>query len=196
MSIFQISILGAIFAGLAMVVGGIALIYKGALVLAAADKVDALTIEWKQNFRINTQAPGLAFFLVGLLFILLAVVASKPSKIEPVKIIGKVTGINDPITVTATTEPWSVSVASDGQIDGLIFPNVRRLTIEISAPGYVPIRQPFDVPVTAEGMIELKSDITLKRQVPTIVGRAENIVEVKASLPPLNAPPAFGRGAP
>jgi len=67
MTVFDIVVLIAAACGLAMVVGGIWLLARGAITLAATPKTDALTLEWKKQFRINTQVPGLAFFLVGLI---------------------------------------------------------------------------------------------------------------------------------
>ena len=79
MSIFDYAVILAALAGLIMVIGGIVLIYKGALVLASTDSGTALSIEWKQDFRLNTQAPGIAFFLLGLIFSSISIYASKPN---------------------------------------------------------------------------------------------------------------------
>ena len=63
MTVFELVALVAAIAGLAMVIGGIWLVAKGILTMAATPQADALTVELKKQFRLRTQVPGLAFFL-------------------------------------------------------------------------------------------------------------------------------------
>jgi predicted permease len=77
LSIHDAAILFAAIAGFCMVIGGMLLIYRGSLVLAGTDSSTTLSIEWKNDFKLNTQAPGIAFFIIGLLFSVVSIYASK-----------------------------------------------------------------------------------------------------------------------
>lgn len=190
MTIFTFAVAGAILSGLLMVGGGIWLIYKGALVLASTDKATALSIEWKKSFRLNTQAPGVAFFIIGLLFLIVALQFSKPAQIEPIQVLGRVINVDQPVTVTAETDLWPIKISSDGKINGEIYPNVRQLTIRITAPGYRPVWHP--ITLEDDHTVELAEPIALIKTTSEIFGSVENIDEAPAGLAPLASAPNFG----
>ena len=54
--------------GLLMVVGGLGLFYKGAITLQVASQNQAVKIEFFKQFKLTTQYPALAFFVIGLAF--------------------------------------------------------------------------------------------------------------------------------
>lgn len=192
MNIFDIAIFCAAIAGLIMVVGGIILIYKGALVLASKDSGNALTIEWKKEFRLNTQAPGIAFFIIGLLFTLTSIFASKPSEIEPINIIGKVAEINEPITIAARSTKWILVGGSDGVVKGKIRPYVEAITLEISAPGYKPINIVHILDELKNRTISFDQPIQMEQLVTGVVGTQIIDVPDEDAYASVNSPPKFG----
>tara|TARA_R110002049_G_scaffold284139_1_gene464690 strand:+ start:370 stop:960 length:591 start_codon:yes stop_codon:yes gene_type:complete len=193
MSTFDYAVILAAFAGLIMVVGGIVLIYKGALVLAATDSNTALSIEWKQDFRLNTQAPGIAFFLIGLIFSSISIYASKPSSVEPITIEGEVVEITEPVTIRARSSTWTLDGGTNGVVKGRIHPHVEDITLEISAPGYKPERITFSLNELKNRTLKFES-IELEQQITAIVGSMQNIIPVDASenIQPITATPSFG----
>ena len=67
METYDYTILGGTICGIVMVIGGIVLIYKGALKLEVASKDPALTLElFQKHFRLTTNVPALGIFVIGL----------------------------------------------------------------------------------------------------------------------------------
>jgi hypothetical protein len=191
MATFDYAVLLAALAGLVMVIGGIVLIYKGAIVLASTDSSSALSIEWKQDFRLNTQAPGIAFFIIGLIFSSISIYASKPTAIEPIKIEGEVTQIPELVTIRARSSTWIVQGGSNGVIKGRIHPHIEDITLEISAPGYKPESITFSLSELENRTVKFDA-VNLQHLVTAIVGHQENIIEVEESIQPITAPASFG----
>lgn len=191
METFDYAVLLSALAGLVMVIGGVVLIYKGAIVLASTDSSSALSIEWKQDFRLNTQAPGIAFFIVGLIFSSISIYASKPTKIEPITIIGEVSDITEPVTIRARSSTWTLQGGSNGIIKGRIHPHVEDITLEISAPGYRPESITFSLNELKDRTVKFET-IQLDHLVTAIVGRQKNIIKVAEAIEPITAKPSFG----
>lgn len=194
MDIFSICVFMTALAGFSMVIGGMLLIYKGAIVLSAQDSSQALSIEWKQDFRMSTQVPGLAFFIIGLFFSVIAIVASKPSRLDPISIAGQIDeSVTEPVTITASPAAgWTVNAGNGRKIEGRIFPDVDVLSLQVSAPGYAPKNFVYNLTGSKEKQINIAETITLERRIPVIVGHQRNIVSPAVPLAPLNAPPQFG----
>jgi hypothetical protein len=191
MGTFDYAVLLAALAGLIMVVGGIVLIYKGAIVLASTDSSSALSIEWKQDFRLNTQAPGIAFFIVGLIFSSISIYASKPTKIEPIRIEGEVRQIPEPVTIRARSSTWTLEGSSNGIVQGRIDPHLEDITLEISAPGYRPESITFSLNELKDRTVKFEP-VDLKHLVTAIVGHQKNIIDVSENIEPITAKPSFG----
>lgn len=191
METFDYAVLLAALAGLIMVVGGIVLIYKGAIVLASTDSSSALSIEWKQDFRLNTQAPGIAFFIIGLIFSTISIYASKPTKIEPIRIEGEVRQIAEPVTIRARSATWILQGASNGIVQGRIDPHLEDITLEISAPGYKPESITFSLNELKNRTVKFKP-VDLEHLVTAIVGHQKNIIDVPDNIEPITAKPSFG----
>jgi hypothetical protein len=139
MNTFEVVAMVGALAGLAMVLGGIWLVAKGVITMAATPKADALTLEWKKQFRINTQVPGLAFFLVGLLFVSTSLIFLKPPEIVPIEFEGQVKGVDQPLSILVRPANWALPSSTNGQVNGKIFPDFSYLVLVITAPGYEPI---------------------------------------------------------
>jgi hypothetical protein len=107
--------------------------------MAATPKADALTIEWKRQFRINTQVPGLAFFLVGLLFIAISLQYLKPPEMLPIEFEGTINDVTSPVSIVVRPTNWGLAESNTGEIRGQFYPDLKFLMLVVSAPGYEPL---------------------------------------------------------
>ena len=137
-SAFELIAMLAAVSGLIMVAGGIWLLAKGVITLAATPKGQAISVEWKKQFRLSSQVPGLAFFLVGLLFVALPLKFLQPSDTAPVEFEGDFKGVDAPVTINVRPQDWTLSASSAGHVQGKIYPDVSVLVLSVTAPGYVP----------------------------------------------------------
>jgi len=164
MTVFEVVALIAAFCGFAMVLGGIWLMAKGVITLAATPKTDALTIEWKKQFRMNTQVPGLAFFMVGLLFVWVALRSLHPADIVPIEFEGTIKGVEEPVSILVRPHAWELPSTTSGEITGKIYPDLSVLVLVVNAPGYQPysklIKLKADGPRLAQlGTLELHRNV-------------------------------------
>lgn len=196
MSAHDIAILFSAIAGFCMVIGGMLLIWKGAIVLAGTDSSTALSIEWKKDFKLSTQAPGIAFFILGLSFSSIAIyfsipIAPKPT--DPIYISGTFDNVNEIVTITAVPSGWEVTSGSNGVVEGKFIPDTEILNLKFSAPGYQPAQIPQNLSKTKDRVIKFDKPFKLiKSPVPTIESKQENIKAATESLPPLGSQPSFG----
>lgn len=192
MSIFDVVVLMAALCGLIMVIGGILLVYRGAIKLAATPKTTALSIEWRKQFRLNTQAPGIAFFLVGLAFLVVALFVSKPPPVRPLDILGEILVDDAPVTVLVRSMPWTSITSSSGEISARFYPDVTLFIVEATAPGYRPLTRSLDVRQIRGGSSINLGKIQLVKQVNKIDAKQEKITDIPFKAPPLGSKPAFG----
>lgn len=187
-----IALIGAV-AGLSMVLGGIALVWKGAITMAATPKADALTIEWKKQFRINTQVPGLAFFVVGLAFILSALAFLKPDPIRPIEFEGELKGVDEPVSIVVRPTNWELPTDTSGKITGKVIPDLSFVVLLINAPGYEPFAKSIKIGNEGPRVAKLGT-LELRRKV-----KQADLEKRIAPLPfnaPANASNAAGFGVP
>jgi len=144
---FEIVIISGAICGVLMVVGGMVLLAIGAIQLDAAGKGDqaspeAMILEFKKTVKVTTHYPALALFLIGVLFICASAWFSKPGKVEPWSILGKIDS-PDPaaVTVAVTVDLSTLNPNYDGTIDSVIYPNLDRFKAVIHAPGCNPETQ-------------------------------------------------------
>ncbi len=195
MSMHDLAILFAAVAGLCMVIGGMLLIWKGAIVLASTDANTALSIEWKKDFKLSTQAPGIAFFILGLSFSCIAIYASDPKPTDPVYIKGSFDNIDELVTITAVPIHWEVTSGSDGIVDGKFTPDTEILTLKFTAPGYEVKTLSRKIENKNNRTILFERPIQLKKTAITkIEPKTENIVTASSSLAAIDSPPKFGGG--
>ena len=178
-------------AGFCMVIGGMLLIWKGAIVLAGTDSSTALSIEWEKKFKLNTQAPGIAFFILGLLFSSLAIYSSRST--EPIYVVGTLDDVNEIVTVTvAPQQLWEIKSGSNGVIDGMFRPDTETINLKFTAACYEDAQIPHNLSKIKDRIIKI-DNIKLKRKCSnSIETRPENIVSTTAPLPPIGSQPAFG----
>jgi len=195
MTTFDYAIVGSIACGLIMVCGGILLLYKGAISLEVASKDEALTLDIFENqFKLTTRIPALGLFVIGLIFIGISIYFTKDTAATPIKVTGKTHNINEEVTVKVRSL-WVVPIQS-GQVFHVLRPNLDVLWVEISAPGYEPLKIPFAKNRTGEGINF--GDVTLKQIVEKIEAKSENIMALPNGVvsPPLSNAGQFGNGGP
>ncbi len=183
MTPFEIVALAGAIAGLSMVLGGIWLVAKGAITMAATPHSDALSIEWKKQFRINTQVPGIAFFLVGLMFISVSLGFLKPPEVVPIEFEGQVKGVDEPVSIIVRPANWELPSNSSGQINGKVYPDFSFVVLLINAPGYEPFTTSIKVGAAGQRLARLGT-LELRRKV------KESDLEKKIAALPFSPPPA------
>jgi len=166
MTAFEIVALVGAFAGFCMVLGGIWLLAKGVITLAATPKTDAITIEWRKQFRINSQVPGIAFFLIGLMFISVSLEFLKPPDVAPIEFEGQIKGnIDEQVSILVRPANWELpGDSTTGQISGKVYPDFSVLVLVINAPGYEPFTKPVKVNLEGQRIAKLGT-VELRRKV-------------------------------
>ncbi|MGH8094630.1 MAG: hypothetical protein ACREIF_14360 [Chthoniobacterales bacterium] len=186
------TIVSSAVCGLVMVVGGICLLYKGAITLQQAGPDEAVSLEFQKLLKIQTRYPALGLFIIGLAFVLVGLFYSP--KINPVTLQGKVDGA-DPsgVTIHVTSPEWSTLVPdSDGNFNMIVYPDVRRVEVLVQAAGCKPESRRFtlDASKTKDGVLALPKmafeAVAAKPAVGTIVAPPPN-----TALPPLEAKTTF-----
>jgi len=196
--LFSVVVIFAAFSGLAMVVGGIWLIYKGAIILSQTDSANALSIEWKKDFKLSTQVPGIAFFVLGLAFSVVTIFAAKPPPpppVEPFNIRGTINGVSDAVTIRVypSASSWTVTSDRHGTINDKIYPDMDVLTLEFIAPGYERYTVNQRLSETNGRLIAIDESVVLNKVIPVIVGSQENIEETgDLALVPITEAASFG----
>jgi hypothetical protein len=168
MTTYDYTLLGGTFCGIIMVVGGILLLYKGAIKLEVASKDPALTLEvFEKQFKLTTHAPALGLFVIGLLFIGLAIYFGRETTATPIELKGE-TGVTDePVTVFVLSR-WGVP-AVGGSVHHVLRPHLDVLWIDISAPGYDTYTKSF-LRNHIKASVNL-GEIKLRRKIPRIEPR-------------------------
>ena len=161
MDTFKIILLISALCGMFMVLGGIVLLYRGALSLANVADQSALTVEFKKELRISTQYPALAFFLIGLLFMALSLWVGRS---EPHKIVirGQTTNVDEPIKVTIHARSWNSGLEHQKNFSETIDATVDTIEVEISAPGYKNTLRTLELDRLKNGLADL-GDISLQQ---------------------------------
>jgi hypothetical protein len=187
---FEIVVLLAALCGLVMVAGGIFLLYRGAITLAATPQTNAISIEFRRLFRINTQVPGIAFFLIGLLFVSIALQMSKPPEVSPIDLLGEVPGVSVPVTVVISAK-WTLESHTTGTIKSRFYPDTSTLTFMATAPGYLPFSAPLDLNAM-HGRVAKIGKVKMEKKVDEIAPNKANISAVSFDTPPVANTGSFG----
>lgn len=193
MTTYDFAILGGTVCGIVMVVGGILLLYKGSIKLEVASKDPALTVEvFEKQFKLTTHAPALGLFVIGLLFVGLAIYVARETAATPIELKGKTGIIDEPVSVFVRSE-WGVP-AVQGSVHHVLRPQLDVLWIYISAPGYEPYSQSF--PRDQIKKFVDFGEIKLRRKTERIEPKKGNIVELPPGIkpPPLTQGGSFGGG--
>jgi len=183
MSALTASILGGMICGITMVVGGILLLYKGAIKLEVASKDPALTVDlFKSQFSLTTRVPALGLFVIGLLFVGGTLWVARDTDVQRIPVSGEIENVDEPLTVTAYTQ-WSVN-ASRKEVSDVLRPSFDVLWIRVQAPGFQQVEKAFPKE-SRSGEIKL-GKVRLERVVPKIHPKEANIATVDFSAPPFD----------
>jgi len=174
-----------------MVLGGILLLYKGAITLNNSSK-DAMSVEFKKELRITTQYPALGIFIIGLLFIIVPTFLGKPTEAQRLTIKAMPVDVTEPVKIQLQAAGWSTNLHHSGQIVETHHPVVDIIQIVITAPGYEPLTRTVQLSDlsgnTADlGEIKLRQKLSKSALRRKIVPLPNNI-----QLPELNVQADFG----
>lgn len=144
-----------------MVLGSMGLLFKGIVTLKNADPNSALSIELKKQVRLTSHYPALGLFLIGWVFLLVPMLwtTSEDSAkgLPEILVKGSVIILPphdiDKVVVRILGGPWEVNPDTDGSFSQQIYPSLRRLRLEISAPGRQTVIK--TVHVSMEGVINI-----------------------------------------
>jgi hypothetical protein len=145
MSTFDIVVILGAICGLLMVIGGMVLLYKGAISLNQANREGALTIDYKKTLKITTHYPALGLFIIGLAFAISAIYFSHNEQ-KPIQIKGRV-NVDDPYALNIVVSVPEIRVGSayeGGKIIASIVPKTDILNIRFSYPGYRDLLLPIE----------------------------------------------------
>ena len=132
---FSLTVMIAAIAGFVMIAGGIALLWKGAITLAATPGTTAIAIEYRKMLKVNTQVPGIAFFVIGTSLLLAAPLLASRNLMSRFELSGMTEGIDTPVTVLAVKK-WYLNTFSDGEIHDTLYPDTSTLELNVTAAGY------------------------------------------------------------
>lgn len=146
MSPFDLIIILSGVCGVAMIFGSLVLLYKGTLTLAIASD-GAADLEIKKLIHFKTRYPALFLFFIGLCFLLSAAYLSRPEVSRPIGLKGLIKSsdlaVLSDVTVTVTPDDWHsvhLSTFHDGSIEKEIDPSLKRVVVELWAPGFQVVR--------------------------------------------------------
>lgn len=186
--VFGLTLIIAAIAGLIMIAGGIALLWKGAITLAATPGTTAISMEYRQMFKFSTQVPGIAFFAIGTILLLAAPLIAKTVFVAPVELTAVAPNVDTPVSVVVSRK-WNLNTFSDGEINDVFYPDTSTLYLEVIASGYEPYSQPIDL--TKGRKITLGS-LKLVKRISKIEADPKNIAAIPFSAPSIAEKGSFG----
>lgn len=190
MDTFDIVVILGALCGLLMVIGGMVLLYKGVITLNQASKQEAASLEFKKMLKITTHYPALGLFIIGLAFVIIAVVFSKSTQ-NQFEITGRITNIEDPnsLRVMITIPTWEGTADADGEINAMVIPKTDIFNVWFTYPGYRDFKMSVKTKESKLGVIEI-GEKQLEKLVEKPQPDPKNIMHVEG-LPPLSARGAF-----
>lgn len=186
MNTYALTNLGSTLCGIVMVIGGILLLYKGAIKLEVASKDPALTVElFERQFKLTTQAPALGLFIIGLLFVSLAnyyalQTVPIPVEVTPIEVIGNAAGVEKDAQVTVEMSvQWGPYESTSPQIHHVLRPHLDTLQATVTAAGYEEVSRSKPVTKARKGdkivaEVDL-GEVRLKKVVDFMEANPENI---------------------
>ncbi len=135
--VFGITVILAGICGVGIVFGSLILLARGAISLKRG-RGGNVKLEFGQ-FRFSSDYPALGLIAIGLVFVLGALMASRPSEAALVEIRGTLSAAEPSgVTLALDTGPWQVkrSTAADGTVADLIHPELYPLVLHVKAPGH------------------------------------------------------------
>ena len=186
---FSLTVMIAAIAGFVMIAGGIALLWKGAITLAATPGTTAIAIEYRNMLKVNTQVPGIAFFVIGTSLLLAAPFLASRNVMGKFELTGKTEDVVESPIIVSASKVWNLSTFSDGEIRGTLYPDTSTLTLDVVAAGYQPYSVPIDL--TASRTINLKP-VKLIKAIDRIEADPTKIAKVDYPTPDLKVLGGYG----
>lgn len=147
MTSFDIAASAGALCGLLMVIGGMILLYTGAVSLSKTSAEEAATLEFKRLFRLTTHYPALGLFIIGLAFITVSVILSRPAD-NQVTMTGSLTSTPD--TPVDKLDPEFLTLSLESSLKPYFDPNTKTITISGDPTAM------WQVVITYPGMIAQK----------------------------------------
>jgi hypothetical protein len=142
-------IAGCTICGVLMVAGGILLLYKGIIRLNDVSAEEAVAVEFQKMLKIQTRYPALGLFVIGLVFVCVAIIYANSEEIKPIKLKGTIdiTGADlSGVTLRVKSADWKTfRPDSTGRINEIIHPDLQRIVIEVQAAGCEPEAPSFNL---------------------------------------------------
>ena len=178
MTTYEYILLGCVICGIIMVVGGIILLYKGAIKLESASSDPALVLEVQKKLKLTTHIPALGLFIIGLLFVFISIFWGKSTAVKEIQITGSINVDDDAILVVKGDE-WQFRCPSK-EVNLVARPHLDTIYISVTAPGYQSrILTPYKI-TDIKDEINLGSITLVKEKVEKPEVKSTNI----APLPP------------
>ena len=188
---FSFLLLSGPLCGIIMVLGGILLLYKGAITLSGASE-DALSVEFRKELRITTQYPALGIFVIGLLFVAIPAILGRPSETQPFTIKAKTVDVDEPVSLRLIAGGWNQNLKHSGQIIETHHPYVDTLQIVVTAPGYRPLTRTIQLSALDNGTADL-GEIRLEQTISRdLISSKIAPVPDHVQLDDINASGSFG----
>jgi hypothetical protein len=124
--------------GLLMVIGGMVLLYKGAVTLKDSNPDEAIKVEFKHMINVTTRYPALGLFVIGLAFTVVALYFVRPfvRPYPPFKISGTL-NTDDPgnATVVISFPVHMFQPEPNGEFHGTVDSGLEDIAYEVNLPG-------------------------------------------------------------
>ncbi len=136
---FNITVIISAVCGLLLVSGGIFLLWRGVISLEATSQKGALSIEWKKQLKLTTHVPALALFIIGLAFIVAALISSRPKELPSIIVAGEKNPAaikNLKVEIFAFPVQLNVKNSESGILSGTLALNQLILKVKATAPLY------------------------------------------------------------
>lgn len=192
MDTFDLLLMAGSLCGIIMVLGGILLLYKGAISLNNVSGEEAFTVEFKKELRISTQYPALGIFIIGLSFVAFSVWMGKP-EMRKLTVKARAIDVSEPMNITLKANSWKSSLQHTGDVLETFYPDVDTIQIVVSAPGYEPHIKTVQISSLQMGTADL-GNIRLDQKVfrTEITGGTIERLPDGANVPPITGKHQFG----
>ena len=185
-ALFDVVVLASPICGLIMVIGSMFLLHKGIITLSQASKEQALSIEFKKTIKISSHYPAIALFMLGGVFVFTPIIILSSAQ-KTFAINGTVyvfpEGEMQNVRIKLIGGPWGVEPGSDGSVNGEISPSLKKLRLEVSAPGHPTYKKTLNV----KGSEIILGDIKLNNAVVSKSGLVKKVGRGAIQLPSLNS---------
>ena len=185
MDTYDLLLLAGSLCGIIMVLGGILLLYKGAISLNQVSGEEAFTLEFKRELRLSTRYPALGIFIIGLSFVVFSVLMGKP-ELHKLTVKATTEDLSEPVNITLKANSWKSSLRHTGEVLESFYPDVDTIQIVVSAPGYEPHIKTVQISSLKEGTADL-GKISLDQKISIRDITVPSNIDSLRDVPPITA---------